>query len=141
MKLRIDEDEIEYHGHPLPLWNGSEPITALDGRVLLVGDAAGLVNPLFGDGISYACRSGALAGEAIANGQAARWTETAAEHFAASHDAALAISRFFYQFPSLCYNLAVKRPNSTRTAARLISGDVSFAAVLDRLPWRQQMTT
>jgi geranylgeranyl reductase family protein len=139
MKLKVNEEEIEYHGHPLPLWNGTEPIHALGGRVLLVGDAAGLVNPLFGDGISYACRSGALAGESIAAGEAARWTTAVSDHFGAGHDAALTISRFFYQFPSLCYNLAVKRPNSSRTAARLISGDLSFAAVLDRLPWRQQM--
>ena len=60
------EDEIEFHGHPLPIWAGPEPVHAWGGRVLLVGDAAGLVNPLFGDGISYACRSGALAGQAMA---------------------------------------------------------------------------
>ena len=69
-------EEIEFHGHPLPIWNGSEPLDAWDGRALLAGDAAGLVNPLFGDGISYACRSGALAGQAIAEGGGARWTET-----------------------------------------------------------------
>jgi geranylgeranyl reductase family protein len=34
------------------------------GRVLLVGDAAGLVNPLQGEGISQAMRSGRAAGEA-----------------------------------------------------------------------------
>src|SRR5439155_27318470 len=35
------------------------------GRVLLVGDAAGLVNPLQGEGISQAMRSGRAAGEAV----------------------------------------------------------------------------
>ena len=135
----FNPDKIEYHGHPLPLWNGSEPIHAHNGHVLLAGDAAGMVNPLFGDGISYACRSGAMAATAIASGDAGEWTKIVAREFATSHDAALTVSRFFYQFPSICYNLAVKRPNSTRTAARLISGDLSFAAVLDRLPWHQQM--
>ena len=68
-------EQIEFHGHPLPIWGGAEPIEAWNGRILLAGDAAGLVNPLFGDGISYACRSGALAGKTIASGRAALWTE------------------------------------------------------------------
>ncbi|MCA2228502.1 NAD(P)/FAD-dependent oxidoreductase [Nonomuraea aurantiaca] len=34
------------------------------GRVLLAGDAAGLINPLTGEGIYYALLSGRLAGEA-----------------------------------------------------------------------------
>ena len=36
------------------------------GRVLLVGDAAGLVNPLQGEGIAQAMTSGRAAAEAIA---------------------------------------------------------------------------
>jgi menaquinone-9 beta-reductase len=39
--------------------------TPADGRVLLVGDAAGLVNPLQGEGIAQALGSGRLAAEAI----------------------------------------------------------------------------
>lgn len=134
-----DASEIEFHGHPLPIWSGSEPVDAWNGRVVLAGDAAGLVNPLFGDGISYACLSGALAGETVASGRAAEWSSVIRDHFGASHDASLTIAKFFYQFPSLCYKMGVKRPNGTRTAARLISGDLSFAAVLERLPWKSEM--
>ncbi|WP_229803799.1 NAD(P)/FAD-dependent oxidoreductase [Planobispora rosea] len=48
--------------HHLPLSPGRpKPGT---GRVLLAGDAAGLVNPLTGEGIYYALLSGRLAGEA-----------------------------------------------------------------------------
>ncbi len=130
-------EDIEFHGHPLPIWGGSEPVTAWDGRVLLVGDAAGLVNPLFGDGISYACRSGALAGRAIAESQAALWTETLRREFGASHDAALTIAKFFYQFPRVCYQMGVKHPRGTRIAARLIGGDLSFDSILGRLPWNR----
>ena len=131
--------EIEFHGHPLPIWNGSEPIEAWNGRVLLAGDAAGMVNPLFGDGISYACRSGALAGRLIAEGRSSQWTQAVREQFAAGHDAALTIARFFYQFPGVCYKMGVKHPRGTRIAARLISGDLGFDAVLDRVPWKALM--
>lgn len=44
---------------------GTTPVT---GRVLLVGDAAGLVNPLQGEGIAQAMSSGRAAGEAILGG-------------------------------------------------------------------------
>ncbi len=133
------KEAIEFHGAPLPIWNGSEPVDAWNGRVLLAGDAAGMVNPLFGDGISYACRSGALAGQAIAQGQAAQWTGLLYQEFGRSHDAALTIAKFFYQFPKACYNMGVKSPRGTRTAGRLISGDLPFDVVLDRVPWKKMM--
>ena len=52
--------------HRLPLSTGRprQP----DGRVLLAGDAASLINPLTGEGIFYAVLSGALAGAAAAHG-------------------------------------------------------------------------
>ena len=55
-------------GHPLPLSTG-RPTVSARGRVLLAGDAAGLVNPITGEGIYYAVLSGALAGRAaVAHG-------------------------------------------------------------------------
>jgi geranylgeranyl reductase family protein len=55
--------------HRLPLSTGRprQP----DGRVLLAGDAAALINPLTGEGIFYAVLSGALAGAAAVHGAAA----------------------------------------------------------------------
>lgn len=49
-----------WRAHHLPLTTGRarQP----DGRVLLAGDAASLVNPMTGEGIYYAVRSGGLAG-------------------------------------------------------------------------------
>jgi geranylgeranyl reductase family protein len=47
--------------HHLPLSTG-RPRTPGRGRVLLAGDAASLINPLTGEGIYYALRSGRLAG-------------------------------------------------------------------------------
>ena len=51
-------------GHHLPLsgWSWQQP----DGAVLLVGDAAGLVNPLTGEGIYYAVATGIAAGRTAA---------------------------------------------------------------------------
>lgn len=51
-------------GHHLPLssWRWRQP----DGRVLLVGDAAGLINPMTGEGIFYAVATGVAAGRSAA---------------------------------------------------------------------------
>ncbi|MGK5169783.1 NAD(P)/FAD-dependent oxidoreductase [Geodermatophilus sp. CPCC 205761] len=64
--------------HRLPLSTGRprQP----DGRVLLAGDAASLVNPLTGEGIFYAVVSGALAGAAAAAGPDAGVRYRAALH-------------------------------------------------------------
>lgn len=51
-----------WRGHHLPLssWSWQQP----DGRILLAGDAAGLINPMTGEGIYYAVATGVLAGRA-----------------------------------------------------------------------------
>jgi geranylgeranyl reductase family protein len=62
-------DPATVRGHHLPLSSG--PRFQPDGRVLLAGDAARLVNPLTGEGIYYAVASGALAGQAAPLGAGA----------------------------------------------------------------------
>jgi len=49
-------------GHPLPYGNWLE--RPFSGRTLLVGDAGGLVEPFFGEGIHYALRTGEMAAQA-----------------------------------------------------------------------------
>jgi geranylgeranyl reductase family protein len=52
----------QWRGHHLPLsgWRWHQP----DGRLLLAGDAAGLINPMTGEGIYYAIATGIAAGQA-----------------------------------------------------------------------------
>ncbi|WP_198962075.1 NAD(P)/FAD-dependent oxidoreductase [Pseudonocardia sp. MH-G8] len=64
-----EPDPATVRGHHLPLSTG--PRHQPDGRVLLAGDAAALVNPLTGEGIFDALASGALAGRAALLGPAA----------------------------------------------------------------------
>jgi geranylgeranyl reductase family protein len=59
-------EPVGLRAHRLPLSTGRPRLP--DGRVLLAGDAASLINPLTGEGIFYAVLSGALAGAAAAHG-------------------------------------------------------------------------
>lgn len=92
-RLLPDVGDIDaLRAHRLPLSTGRPPIP--DGRALLVGDAQSLINPLTGEGIFYAVRSGQLAGRAaVAGADAGRryrelmW-QTLGRHF--RHTSALA---------------------------------------------------
>jgi menaquinone-9 beta-reductase len=57
-------------GWPLTTYNEEQPLVG--DRTLLVGDAAGLINPLNGEGIQYALLSGIWAGETVLDCQANR---------------------------------------------------------------------
>jgi geranylgeranyl reductase family protein len=54
---------VRRFGHPLPLYAGHRPVST--SRVCLVGDAASLVDPIMGEGIRFALKSGALAATVI----------------------------------------------------------------------------
>jgi geranylgeranyl reductase family protein len=60
---RLDDRIVAW---PLATFDPGQPIVA--DRLLLVGDAAGLINPLNGEGIQYALLSGRWAAEAVAAG-------------------------------------------------------------------------
>ena len=58
--------EAQRHGYVIPVRRRSGSLVR--GRVLAVGDAAGLADPLTAEGISFAIESGRIAGEALACG-------------------------------------------------------------------------
>lgn len=67
IRERIGAGKMEgkIQGWPINFYNSKSRITG--NRVMLVGDAAGLINPLSGDGIQYALLSARWAAEAIEN--------------------------------------------------------------------------
>ena len=67
-------------GHQLPLSTARTPTQR--GPVLLVGDAAGLVNPMTGEGIYYAVATGLAAGHAAAEALRAGAPESAGDRYA-----------------------------------------------------------
>ncbi|MEE1940055.1 geranylgeranyl reductase family protein [Streptomyces sp. TRM 70361] len=74
------EDGRDWTGHHLPLSTARWRPPA--GRVLLAGDAAGLVNPLTGEGIYYAVATGIAAGRAAAAARREGRPERAGEWYA-----------------------------------------------------------
>ncbi len=101
----IPEERLEgTRGYRLPMRRaGSSPAT---GRTLLVGDAAGLVDPLSGDGMYEAFLSARLATDAVLAGVLDEYAPALARalgpHAAASWGAKVALERF----PRLTYGIA-----------------------------------
>ena len=125
----------DLHGRRLPIRRTSN---AARGQVLLVGDAAGLVDPLSGDGIYEALVSARLAADAIVAGEPARYeTELAAAlgRFAAtSWKAKLVLDRH----PRASFEIA-RIPAVWNVIAGLLTGEVthpSDARGLARPPLR-----
>lgn len=55
--------QIERHGYVIPIQPRRGPF--VDKRVLLIGDAAGFADPVTGEGISFAIRSGLMAAQSL----------------------------------------------------------------------------
>ena len=87
--------------------------TPARGRVLLVGDAAGLVNPLQGEGISQAMRSGRAAAEAVLAGP-----EAAATRYRAYLVAAFAP---YQSVAAPAHAALLPRPRATAALGRVLT--------------------
>ena len=118
-------------GHPLPsLYDEKQKVS--QGRILLVGDAAHLMDPLQGEGIYYAIRSGMLAGEAIAE-----WKKEgiAPSNFyqRAVHDEicgnlkwAFILSRFVFRFTKLAYRTLKRYPEMGEFYLQTLEGRETY---------------
>ena len=118
----VEPDALtDVRGHRLPMRRLGTPAGA--GRVLLVGDAAGLVDPLSGDGIYEAFVSGRLAADAIVAGDLDGYgaaLSRALDHHAA---ASWAAKRAFDRYPRVVF-AAARAPGVFGVVAGLLCGDV-----------------
>lgn len=130
--LGIDLREVRLHGHPLPLYGGSERLHS--GRCLLVGDAAGLVDPLLGEGVRYALTSGEMAARCILGGDLAAYTRHVHRHLGRRHCWAREGARVLYGFPRLSWRLGLGNPRLQRAMVEVLRGRSSARRLVCRLP-------
>ena len=111
----------DLQGRRLPM---RRTTAAANGRVLLVGDAAGLVDPLSGDGISEALLSARLAADAVLAGDLARYEPSLAaalgRYAQTSWKAKLVLDRH----PRAAFTVA-RVPAVWKVVAGLLAGDVA----------------
>ncbi|HEX2771746.1 MAG TPA: hyaluronate lyase, partial [Micromonosporaceae bacterium] len=105
------------------------------GQVLVAGDAAGLLEPWSREGISFALRSGALAGTAAAAGDLGRYVREVHDQLAPPMQAGRWLLAAFSRHPEAFHALLATRPG-WRMFRRFCTGELSFDQVVSRLPVR-----
>ena len=119
------DDLTDVRGHRLPMRRLGT--AASEGRVLLVGDAAGLVDPLSGDGMYEAFVSARLAADAIVHGDLAGYTGALAATLDRHAAASWAAKRAFDRYPRIVF-AAARAPGVFTVVAGLLCGDVAHPA-------------
>ncbi len=132
IQLGLPVEAVRPRGHGLPLYHSQDRLQR--GRILLVGDAAGLLDPLSGEGIRHALLSGRLAAEAILAGDVAGYSQRIHREIGRHLQAGRWVARFFYGFPQLCFRLGARSPVVVDGLLRMLSGEVTYGELLRRLP-------
>jgi geranylgeranyl reductase family protein len=145
-RLDLDKQEVVVSSGQLARCR-AEDSPLYRGRVLVAGDAAGLLEPWTREGISFALRSGAMAGRAAAQAASAAsaafaaGVERALAAYAEEVSATLApeilagrlLLRAFARHPRMFYAAIIMFGWTWNFVVNSISGDVSFA---DITRWR-----
>ena len=118
----IPESSLEnVRGHRLPLLHARARVAK--GRVALLGDAAGLVDPLSGDGMYEAFLSAKLASEALLGGDLQSYDAGLRRRLSSQLSAAWGAKVALDRFPRLTYAV-VRTPFLWNAVVSLIGGDV-----------------
>lgn len=127
----ISTDKLPQKGHTLPIFTRREPIATQ--RVLLTGDAAGLVDPFSGEGIRFAIKSGRLAADAILSGHSEGYSALVYKQIGRSHLLAIGLAQLFYNFPRACFELGVRNPFAMRALVDMFSNKIGYGQVILRI--------
>jgi geranylgeranyl reductase family protein len=138
----LDEREVRRTaGHLLASFYDEEQRVS-KGRVLLVGDAAHLMDPLMGEGIYYAIRSGMLAAEAILHSKergvfpSESYQQAVQDHIFENLKWALRFSRFAFRFTKLAYRTLKRYPELGDFYLQVLKGEKSYQEFVTKVKER-----
>jgi geranylgeranyl reductase family protein len=123
---------ISVKGFPIPV-NGGKKTKIHCSSALLLGDAAGLVDPLSGEGIYYALKSALLAAEAILDHKSdpervpGSYQDLIDRQITAELSIVRRMAKVFYSFPRTSFNLIEKNPETAGRMLSLIYGEGKYA--------------
>lgn len=117
-------------GHRIPTGGRDEILNTKRG--LLIGDAAGLADPITGEGIYFGLRSGQIAAEVIAQSLTTdsllldEYTQKVKNEIIANFKFASYIAKFFYNLSFFTYNLVRKTNKFSEAFVRVVAGEQSY---------------
>jgi geranylgeranyl reductase family protein len=118
----VDFDALtDVRGYRLPYRRATS--TFARDNVLLVGDAAGLIDPLSGDGMYEAFVSAAFAADAVLGGDLARYESRVLAELGPLHGASWTAKYALDRFPRLTFAIA-RAPLAWGVIARIVRGEL-----------------
>jgi flavin-dependent dehydrogenase len=130
-------------GHLLPsFYDENQKVS--QGRFLLVGDAAHLMDPLQGEGIYYAIRSGMMAAEAITEWKREGIAPSDYYQKAIYRDIygnlkwALTFSRFVFRFTKLAYRTLKRYPDLGEFYLQVLEGKETYQGFVTKVKARMK---
>lgn len=121
---------ISWKGHLLPADGGRKKALTAH-RAMLLGDAAGMVDPLTGEGIYYALKSGIIASRAIIQKDnpeqaTAFYQDRISKEVFPELSAASRIAGLFYRFGEILFDLTEINRRIAKYFCKITSGEVSY---------------
>jgi geranylgeranyl reductase family protein len=135
--LGLDPTAGERRHGRLRIWDGHHPLHG-DGLVV-VGDAASLCDPFLAEGLRPSLMSGTHAAEALDHwlgGDAAAlagYTRRMRQEWGESMAWGKRIAQVFYRVPRVGYQLGVKRPTAPQRIAQILSGELGYGDIAQRV--------
>ncbi|MFC2065827.1 geranylgeranyl reductase family protein [Chloroflexota bacterium] len=138
-------DSLNITHHSITKWSGSliprcgRDVVASRGRVALLGDAAGLIDPLTGEGIYNAVWSAQLAApvieESLQHGriELENYQQAIEEKIIPEIRIARVLSRLFVQFPSMVFNMLNREERVWRGCCYLLRREIDYNTIIQRL--------
>ncbi len=136
-KLGFDPSEGKKQEALLRVWNGHYPLNG-DG-IVVIGDAASLCDPFLAEGLRPAIMSGYEAACSINNWLQGDnkdlndYTDTMKRKWGNSMAWGRRISQVFYRFPKVGYQLGIKRPTAPQRIAQILSGEMGYGDIANRV--------
>ncbi|WP_259701297.1 MULTISPECIES: NAD(P)/FAD-dependent oxidoreductase [Synechococcales] len=122
---------------PLRVWDGHHRLHG-DG-VVVVGDAASLCDPFLAEGLRPALLSGTRAAEALDRwlagnkGALADYSEVMRLEWGQSMAWGRRIAQVFYRLPRVGYQLGIKRATAPQRIAQILSGEMGYGDIAQRV--------
>jgi geranylgeranyl reductase family protein len=118
----------ESHGHPVPIYGEGGPLGTR--RCLLVGDAAGLVDPFTGEGIRFAIKSGRLAAQAILSGHPESYTRWINRSIGSNLRMGNVMRKVFYGSKNTWFELALRNPAVSWALVDMFADRIGYGRLL-----------
>ena len=144
--LGLAPDAGERLQSPLRVWDGHHPLHHPAGAVA-VGDAASLCDPFLAEGLRPALMSGVRSAEALdrylvlsgsglqqeAEQALQSYSHTMRRDWGESMAWGRRIAQVFYRVPKVGYQLGIKRPTAPQRIAQILSGDMGYGDIAQRV--------